>query len=79
MSETTIRVLIADDHTVVRKGLQALLSAEKYGIEVIGEASNGEEAIQKAGESGTRCDPDGSGDAGENRVGSDCRDQANAA
>ena len=48
MAETNIRVLIADDHTVVRKGLRALLSAEKYGIEVIGEASNGEEAILKA-------------------------------
>ena len=48
MVETNIRVLIADDHTVVRKGLRALLSAEKYGIEVIGEAGNGEEAILKA-------------------------------
>lgn len=48
MGETSIKILIADDHTVVRKGLKALLSAEKYGIEVIGEASNGDEAIQKA-------------------------------
>ncbi|MGW8226468.1 MAG: response regulator [Anaerolineales bacterium] len=48
MGEANIRVLIADDHTVVRKGLTALLSAEKYGIEVIGEASNGDEAVQKA-------------------------------
>lgn len=48
MAETTISVLIVDDHTVVRKGLKALLSAEKYGIEVIGEASNGDEAVQKA-------------------------------
>jgi DNA-binding NarL/FixJ family response regulator len=43
-----IRVLVVDDHTVVRKGLCALLSAEKYGIEVVGEAANGHEAIQKA-------------------------------
>ena len=48
MTETNIRVLIADDHTVVRKGLKALLSSEKYGIEVVGEASNGDEAVQKA-------------------------------
>jgi NarL family two-component system response regulator LiaR len=48
MSEANIRVLVADDHTVVRKGLTALLSAEKYGVEVIGEASNGDEAVQKA-------------------------------
>lgn len=49
MEQRRIRVLIADDHTVVRKGLGALLSAEKYGIEVVGEASDGDEAIQKAG------------------------------
>lgn len=48
MTENKIRVLIVDDHMVVRKGLQALLSAEKYGIEVIGEASDGFEAIEKA-------------------------------
>jgi len=48
MVQEMIRVLIADDHTVVRKGLNALLSADKYGIEVIGEASNGAEAIQLA-------------------------------
>ena len=33
MNENRISVLITDDHTVVRKGLKALLSAEKYGIE----------------------------------------------
>ena len=48
MEQEMIRVLIADDHTVVRKGLRALLSADKYGIEVIGEASNGIEAIRLA-------------------------------
>jgi DNA-binding NarL/FixJ family response regulator len=41
-------VLIVDDHTVVRKGLNALLSSEKYNIEVVGEAGDGEEAILKA-------------------------------
>jgi len=48
MEQEMIRVLIADDHTVVRKGLRALLSADKYGIEVLGEASNGIEAIRLA-------------------------------
>jgi len=48
MGGTSIRVLIVDDHTVVRKGLKALLSDEKYGIEVVGEAGNGDEAVQKA-------------------------------
>ncbi len=43
-----IRVLVVDDHTVVRKGLCALLSAEKYGIEVVGEAADGKDAIQEA-------------------------------
>ena len=43
-----IRVLVVDDHTVVRKGLCSLLSAEKYGIHVVGEAADGWEAIQQA-------------------------------
>ena len=47
MSEK-IRLLVVDDHTVVRKGLCSLLSAEKYGIEVVGEASDGMDAIEKA-------------------------------
>ncbi len=42
-----IRVLIADDHALVRKGLHALISA-KPDIEVIGEAADGEEAVQRA-------------------------------
>jgi len=46
MSQRKIKLLIADDHTVVRKGLSSLLSGEKYGIEVAGEASDGNEAIE---------------------------------
>lgn len=42
----TIRVLIADDHTVVRGGLVALLE-DIEGIEVVAEASDGQEAILK--------------------------------
>jgi NarL family two-component system response regulator LiaR len=42
MSET-IRVLIADDHTVVRKGIHTLLLTEP-GLEVVGEAVDGVEA-----------------------------------
>ncbi len=41
-----IRVLIADDHNVVRSGLHALLETEP-GIEVVGEASDGVEAVLK--------------------------------
>jgi DNA-binding NarL/FixJ family response regulator len=46
MSEK-IQVLVVDDHTVVRKGLCALLSDEKYGIHVVGEAADGREAVEK--------------------------------
>lgn len=42
-----IRVLIVDDHTIVRRGIKALL-AETDDIEVIGEANNGLEAIRLA-------------------------------
>jgi NarL family two-component system response regulator LiaR len=43
----TIRVLVADDHTIVRKGIRALLMTEP-DIEVVGEARDGREAIAKA-------------------------------
>ncbi len=39
-----IRVLIADDHTIVRKSIRALL-AQVDGIEVVGEAGDGEQAV----------------------------------
>lgn len=42
-----IRVLIADDHSVVRFGLRALLASEP-GIEVVGEAADGNAAVQQA-------------------------------
>ena len=41
-----IRVLLAEDHTIVRKGLRSLLDAEP-DIEVVGEADNGRQAIQQ--------------------------------
>ena len=43
-----IRILIADDHAVVRSGLRALLSADP-DIVVVGEAANGDEALLFAG------------------------------
>lgn len=45
--KTTIRVLLADDHTIVRIGLATLLNAEK-DIEVVGEAKNGDMAVKEA-------------------------------
>src|SRR5512136_368908 len=47
MTQASIRVLIVDDHTIVRKGIRALL-AEIEGIEVVGEADNGQEAVTQA-------------------------------
>ncbi len=41
------RVLVADDHTIVRQGLKALLEGEP-DIRVVGEASDGREAMRKA-------------------------------
>jgi len=46
MGQTPIRILVADDHAIVRKGVKALLE-EEDGIEVIGEASNGKEAVDQ--------------------------------
>ncbi len=43
----TLRVLIADDHPVVRGGLRALLSTIA-GIEVVGEAADGEETVRES-------------------------------
>jgi len=43
----TIGVLITDDHAIVREGLQTLIGMEP-GMEVVGEAADGVEAVQKA-------------------------------
>ena len=42
-----IRILIADDHLIVRTGLTALLGTEK-DLEVVGQAKNGIEAVSEA-------------------------------
>jgi two-component system, NarL family, response regulator NreC len=47
-----LRVLIADDHVVVRQGIRALL--ERAGFDVVGEAGDGQEAIRLA----EKCQPD---------------------
>ena len=43
----TIKVLIAEDHAIVRAGLKALIATEP-GLEVIGDVSNGLEAVAQA-------------------------------
>lgn len=44
-----IKVLVADDHPVVRKGLQSCLARQGH-IRVVGEAATGDEALRKARE-----------------------------
>ncbi len=44
---TPIRVLIVDDHAIVRKGIRALLATER-DIQVIGEVGDGAEAVAQA-------------------------------
>jgi NarL family two-component system response regulator LiaR len=44
---TLIRVLIVDDHAIVRKGTSALLSTER-DIQVVGEAADGQEAVARS-------------------------------
>ncbi|MFD8454001.1 MULTISPECIES: response regulator [Streptomyces] len=47
MTETPIRLLLADDHPVVRAGLRAVLETEP-GLEVVAEAATAEEAVARA-------------------------------
>jgi two-component system response regulator NreC len=49
LSAQPIRVLIVDDHTLVRQGLRALLQAEA-DVKVVGEGSDGREAVRLAHE-----------------------------
>jgi signal transduction histidine kinase len=46
-SRSHVRVLVVDDHEVVREGFVGLLTSQT-GIEVVGEAADGEEAIELA-------------------------------
>jgi DNA-binding NarL/FixJ family response regulator len=48
-----IRVVMADDHTILREGLKQILSAAE-GIEVVGEATDGHEVLQRV--RNTECD-----------------------
>ena len=48
-----IRILVVDDHAVVREGLRAFLGLQP-GFEIVGEAADGEEAVERA----AQLDPD---------------------
>jgi NarL family two-component system response regulator LiaR len=47
MNTSPIRVLLTDDHAIVRKGISALLATER-DIQVVGEACDGQEAVVQA-------------------------------
>lgn len=49
MSDPALKVLLVDDHAVVRQGLRMFLATDG-GLVVVGEAQNGQEAIQKVAE-----------------------------
>lgn len=49
MSDGAVRVVVADDHPLFRQGLRAVL-ASAQGVELVGEASTGHEAVEAAGE-----------------------------
>jgi DNA-binding NarL/FixJ family response regulator len=53
MASDPIRVLVVDDHAVVREGLRTFLELQD-GIEVVGEAADGEQAVAQA----TKLEPD---------------------
>jgi len=52
-TEPNIRILVADDHAVVREGIRHVL-ATQHGFNIAGEAASGADAVRLAGE----CDPD---------------------
>jgi DNA-binding NarL/FixJ family response regulator len=45
--EATIKILIADDHPLIRQGLRVIIESQP-DLELVGEASNGEQAVRKA-------------------------------
>lgn len=49
VSAKMVKLLVVDDHAMVRSGLIMLLNG-KHGIEIVGEAAEGDEAIRKASE-----------------------------
>jgi NarL family two-component system response regulator LiaR len=48
-ADAPIRVMLVDDHAVVREGLRSYLELEE-GLDIVGEASNGREAVRRARE-----------------------------
>ena len=61
----TIRVLLADDHRMLREGLRRSLTEE--GFDIVGEAENGEQAVRMVAELAARRRAHGRVDAGDGR------------
>ncbi len=57
-----IRVLLVDDHAVVRQGLRMFIEMQN-DMEVVGEGANGFEAVELAATAQARCYPAGPDDA----------------
>ena len=72
MAPDPIRVLVVDDHAVVREGLRTFLELQD-GIEVVGEAADGEQAVARATAARARRDPHGPRDAAPRRDRGDAR------
>lgn len=47
MGHTMCKVLIVDDEYIIRQGIEYIMDWEKEGFQIVGEASNGEEALMK--------------------------------
>ena len=54
MNRDRIKVLIVDDELIIRKGIRTSIDWEQLGIEIVGEAKNGQEALEMSG----RLEPD---------------------
>ena len=63
-----IRIMLADDQAMVRQGFGALLNAQQ-GMAVVGEVTNGEDAVRTGTSCGRDAGPDGRAHAGDGRAG----------
>ncbi len=73
-----INVLLVDDHEMVRMGLSAFLSTQ-IDMNVVGQASDGEQGLKLALEKKAYCHSNGFSDGKNGRCGSNCSDNEEAA